>query len=90
MQGLPLGGPSRNPTIGLQWAPAEHFDMYTCQSAPRALTQEEKWIYLYAVRTRKSAGFMMRKLSVTESQSIAQFFGTSSRRKCRTARQKSL
>ena len=26
----------------------------------------------------------MRKLSVTESQSIAQFFGTSSRRKCRT------
>ena len=47
-------------------------------------------IYLYALRTRKSAGLMMRKLSVTELQRIAQFFGTSSRRKCRTARQKSL
>ena len=47
-------------------------------------------VYLYALRTRKSAGLMMRKLSVTESQRIAQFFGTSSRRKCRTARQKSL
>src|SRR6266851_3346508 len=46
----------------------------------------EAWYNLYALRTRKSAGFMMRKLSVTESQSIAQFFGTSSRRKCRTAR----
>ena len=43
-----------------------------------------------ALRTRKSAGLMMRKLSVTKSQRIAQFFGTSSRRKCRTARQKSL
>jgi len=47
-------------------------------------------IYPYALRTRKSAGLMMRKLSVTESQKTAQFFGTSSRRKCRTDRQKSL
>jgi len=47
-------------------------------------------VYPYALRTRKSAGLMMRKLSVTESQKTAQFFGTSSRRKCRTDRQKSL
>jgi hypothetical protein len=47
-------------------------------------------IYPYALRTRKSAGLMTRKLSVTESQKTAQFFGTSTRRKCRTDRQKSL
>jgi tripartite-type tricarboxylate transporter receptor subunit TctC len=35
-------------------------------------------------------GLMTRKLSVTESQKTAQFFGTSSRRKRRTDRQKSL
>ena len=46
--------------------------------------------YPYALRTRKSAGLMTRKLSVTESQKTAQFFGTSMRRKCRTDRQKSL
>jgi hypothetical protein len=47
-------------------------------------------IYPYVLRTRKSAGLMTRKLSVTESQKTAQFFGTSTRRKCRTDRQKSL
>ncbi len=47
-------------------------------------------LYPYALRTRKSAGLMTRKLSVTESQKTAQFFGTSVRRKCRTDRQKSL
>jgi MFS superfamily sulfate permease-like transporter len=47
-------------------------------------------VYPYALRTRKSAGLMTRKLSVTESQKTAQFFGTSTRRKCRTDRQKSL
>ena len=47
-------------------------------------------IYPYALRTRKSAGLITRKLSVTESQKTAQFFGTSSRRKCRTDWQKSL
>ena len=47
-------------------------------------------VYPYALRTRKSAGLMTRKLSVTESQKTAQFFGTSSRRKCRTDRQNSL
>ena len=47
-------------------------------------------LYPYALRTRKSAGLMTRKLSVTESQKTAQFFGTSTRRKCRTDRQKSL
>jgi hypothetical protein len=47
-------------------------------------------LYPYALRTRKSAGLMTRKLSVTESQKTAQFFGTSSRRKCRTDRQNSL
>ena len=47
-------------------------------------------VYPYALRTRKSAGLMTRKLSVTESQKTAQFFGTSSRRKCRTERQNSL
>src|SRR5262245_59486649 len=50
----------------------------------------EYLVYTYALRTRKSAGLMTRKLSVTESQKTAQFFGTSSRRKCRTDRQKSL
>ena len=35
-------------------------------------------LYLYALRTRKSAGLTMRKLSVTKSHRIAQFFGTSS------------
>src|SRR5436309_14251729 len=44
-------------------------------------------VYSYALRTRKSAGFIMRKLSVSESQKTAQFFGTSWRRKCRTDRQ---
>jgi hypothetical protein len=38
-------------------------------------------IYFYALRTRKLAGLITRKLSVTESQKVAQFFGTSSRRK---------
>jgi hypothetical protein len=33
---------------------------------------------------------MIRKLSVTESQNIAQFFGTSSRKNCRTDLQKSV
>ena len=47
-------------------------------------------LYPYALRTRKSAGLITRKLSVTESQKTAQFFGTSSRRKCRTDWQKSL
>ena len=47
-------------------------------------------VYPYALRTRKSAGLMTRKLSVTELQKTAQFFGTSTRRKCRTDRQKSL
>ena len=47
-------------------------------------------LYPYALRTRKSAGLMTRKLSVTESQKMAQFFGTSLRRKFRTDRQKSL
>src|SRR5262249_51170722 len=47
-------------------------------------------VYPYALSTRKSAGLMMRKLSVTESQKTAQFFGTSSRRKRRTELQKSL
>jgi hypothetical protein len=47
-------------------------------------------VYPYALRTRKSAGLMTRKLSVTESQKTAQFFGTSTHRKCRTDRQKSL
>jgi len=65
--------------------------------SPTLLARDEKevmtasWrVYPYALRTRKSAGLMMRKLSVTESQKTAQFFGTSSRRKCRTDRQKSL
>src|SRR5205823_4414379 len=47
-------------------------------------------VYPYALRTRKSAGLMTRKLSVTESQKTAQFFGTSSRRKCSTDWQNSL
>src|SRR6516225_12379040 len=47
-------------------------------------------IYPYALSTRKSAGLMTRKLSLTESQKTAQFFGTSSRRKRRTELQKSL
>jgi hypothetical protein len=54
------------------------------------LPKREKQVYPYALRTRKSAGLMTRKLSVTESQKTAQFFGTSTRRKCRTDRQKSL
>ena|SRR5580658_3005659 len=39
--------------------------------------------YLYPVheRIRKSPGDMTRKLSLTRSQSVSQFFGTSSRRK---------
>jgi len=48
------------------------------------------YLYSYALRIRKSAGLMTRKLSVTESQKAAQFFGTSWRKKCRTDRQKSL
>src|SRR5215470_4378929 len=51
---------------------------------------EEIFIYPYALRIRKSAGLMTRKLSVTESQKAAQFFGTSWRKKCRTDPQKSL
>ena len=47
------------------------------------------YLYPYALRTRKSAGLMTRKLSVTELQKTAQFFGTSTRRKCRPDRQKS-
>jgi len=47
-------------------------------------------VYPYALSTRKSAGLMTRKLSLTESQKTAQFFGTSSRRKRRTELQKSL
>jgi len=47
-------------------------------------------LYSYALSTRKLAGLMTRKLSLTESQKTAQFFGTSSRRKRRTESQKSL
>jgi len=54
------------------------------------LLPEERDVYPYALSTRKSAGLMTRKLSLTESQKTAQFFGTSSRRKRRTELQKSL
>ena len=57
---------------------------------PASYHNTAQLLYPYALRTRKSAGLMTRKLSVTESQKMAQFFGTSTRRKCRTDRQKSL
>ncbi len=62
-------------------------DIFGCD---QKLSAGEGYLYPYALRTRKSAGLMTRKLSVTESQKTAQFFGTSTRRKCRTDRQKSL
>src|ERR1035437_10421792 len=45
----------------------------------------QSFIYPVHVITRNSLGLMMRKLSVTESQSSAQFRGTFSRRKPRVA-----
>ena len=47
-------------------------------------------IYPVHARTRKSFGFMTRKLSVTESQSSGQFCGTSLRRKVSTSPANSL
>src|SRR5215469_4309376 len=66
---------------------ADNVEHQDCRSSSDAARLH---LYPYALSTRKSAGLMMRKLSVTESQKTAQFFGTSSRRKRRTELQKSL
>ena len=54
---------------------------------PVALTRDRLEEFLYPVqpRSRKSLGEIIRKLSVTESQSSAHLLGTSSRRKTRVA-----
>jgi hypothetical protein len=70
--------------------PAWRMQVRSDASLIKCVVDAGKQIYPYALRTRKSAGLMTRKLSVTESQKMAQFFGTSSRRKRRTELQKSL
>jgi hypothetical protein len=51
---------------------------------------EDVELYPAHLRTRKSSGDMMRKLSVTLSQSVLHRLGTSRRRKPSTASQKPL
>src|SRR4051812_3712057 len=63
----------------------EHFDL-----KPEEMYGEPFDIYLVHLRTRKSPGDMMRKLSVTLSQSVLHLLGTSRRRKPSTASQKLL
>ncbi len=53
--------------------------------APLMSVPLRRVLYLVQTRTRKSAGSMMRKLSVTSSQNWCQFRGTVSRRKPRIA-----
>src|ERR1700677_4349644 len=51
----------------------------------RAVLRGERQIYPVHPISRKSLGEIIRKLSVTESQSSAHLLGTSSRRKTRVA-----
>ena len=58
-------------------------------SPPAGDAREIKQLYSAQVRTR-NFGSMIRKLSVTWSQKVSQFLGTSSRRKVSIALLKSL
>src|SRR3954451_17610463 len=62
-----------------------------CRHATRiALNARSAELYPVHLRTRKSSGDMMRKLSVTLSQNVFHVLGTSFRKKPSTASQKPL
>jgi hypothetical protein len=59
------------------------------RNAGKGATVPMIFIYTLCLENPKIGGVDDAELSVTESQKMAQFFGTSSRRKCRTDRLKS-